>query len=60
MLISKTQKDYNKMTKSLIIHPQIENILEHEVYLVGGYVRDYLLGTEPKDYDFTTSLTTNK
>lgn len=27
------------------------------VYLVGGSVRDKLLGQEPKDYDFTTPLT---
>lgn len=27
-----------------------------EIYLVGGCVRDYLLGTSPKDYDMTTSL----
>ena len=27
------------------------------VYLVGGAVRDYLLGIEPKDYDFTTPAT---
>lgn len=27
------------------------------VYLVGGSVRDMLLGREPKDYDFTTPLT---
>jgi putative nucleotidyltransferase with HDIG domain len=27
------------------------------VYLVGGSVRDILLGREPKDYDFTTPLT---
>lgn len=26
-------------------------------YLVGGSVRDYLLGKEPKDYDFATPLT---
>ena len=27
----------------------------HEVYLVGGTVRDLLLGREPKDYDILTS-----
>ncbi len=26
-----------------------------ELYLVGGYVRDRLLGLETRDYDFTTS-----
>lgn len=27
----------------------------HEAYLAGGYVRDKLLGKEPKDYDIATS-----
>jgi len=27
----------------------------HEIYLVGGCVRDNILGRTPKDYDFTTS-----
>ena len=25
-------------------------------YIVGGSVRDMLLGSEPKDYDFTTNI----
>ena len=29
----------------------------HSLYLVGGAVRDYLLGTENHDYDFTTDAT---
>ena len=29
----------------------------HEVFLVGGCVRDLLLGREPKDYDLCTSAT---
>ncbi len=34
---------------------QVEQMLKpHPVYLVGGCVRDYLLGLEPKDYDFCT------
>lgn len=33
----------------------VEEILK-PVYLVGGSVRDILLGLEPKDYDFTTPL----
>ncbi len=37
---------YDKVSK--IINP---------VYMVGGSVRDGLLGKEPKDYDFTTPLT---
>lgn len=37
---------------------QISEVLEttgFEAYLVGGCVRDLLLGREPKDWDFTTS-----
>lgn len=29
----------------------------HELYLVGGYVRDIILGRAPKDFDFCTDLT---
>ena len=32
------------------------NRIVHPLYLVGGSVRDALLGKEPKDYDFTTPL----
>jgi len=35
------------------IHAQVEAILS-PVYLVGGSVRDELMGVEPKDYDFIT------
>ena len=27
----------------------------HEAYLVGGCVRDFLMGVQPKDYDICTS-----
>ena len=43
------------------LHPQAERALNmlrqngFEAYLVGGCVRDFLLGVEPKDYDLTTS-----
>ena len=30
---------------------------DHELYLVGGCVRDILLGRSPKDFDFCTDLT---
>ena len=30
---------------------------KYEAYIVGGCVRDSILGTEPKDYDITTSAT---
>lgn len=36
---------------------KVQEIFEETpVYLVGGAVRDILLGNEPKDYDFCTSL----
>lgn len=37
------------------MHQQIKQII-NPVYVVGGSVRDELLGLEPKDWDFTTSL----
>lgn len=43
------------------IPPQVEAILQklaisgHEAYVVGGCVRDTILGTEPNDWDVTTS-----
>lgn len=32
----------------------------YPVYLVGGAVRDYLMGNQPKDYDFCTPATPDK
>ncbi len=34
---------------------QILNAAGYEAYVVGGAVRDLLLGLEPGDYDITTS-----
>lgn len=46
------------MEKARHIRQQVVDILgTNEVYLVGGSVRDLIMGGEPKDYDFTTSLT---
>lgn len=46
------------MDKALEIQRKVIEILgTDEVYLVGGSVRDIVMGAEPKDYDFTTSLT---
>ncbi|NLY81565.1 MAG: CCA tRNA nucleotidyltransferase [Clostridiales bacterium] len=36
---------------------EILNDSGHEAYLVGGSVRDILMGREPKDWDITTSAT---
>jgi len=45
------------MDKALNIQKEVQRILgTEEVYLVGGSVRDLVMGNEPKDYDFTTSM----
>ena len=45
------------MEKALYIQKEVQKILGTEdVYLVGGSVRDLVMGNTPKDYDFTTSL----
>lgn len=45
------------MEKALAIQKQVIEILgTDEVYLVGGSVRDIVMGNEPKDYDFTTPM----
>lgn len=45
------------MEKALEIQQQVQAILgTDEVYLVGGSVRDIVMGNEPKDYDFTTPM----
>lgn len=45
------------MEKALAIQKEVQRILgTEEVYLVGGSVRDLVMGNEPKDYDFTTSV----
>lgn len=36
---------------------QIFNMAKAEIYIVGGSVRDLILGREVKDWDFTTNLT---
>jgi len=44
------------MNKELI-EKVTEMMHPHPVYLVGGAVRDYIMGNEPKDYDFCTPAT---
>ena len=45
------------MEKALAIQKQVIEILgRDEVYLVGGSVRDLVMGNTPKDYDFTTPM----
>lgn len=45
------------MDKALAIQKKVQEILgTEEVYLVGGSVRDLVMGNTPKDYDFTTAM----
>lgn len=45
------------MEKALAIQRQVIEILgTDEVYLVGGSVRDIVMGQKPKDFDFTTPM----
>lgn len=45
------------MEKAIGIQKEVQRILgTKEVYLVGGSVRDLVMGNTPKDYDFTTSM----
>lgn len=45
------------MEKALAIQKEVQKILgTDEVYLVGGSVRDIVMGNEAKDYDFTTPM----
>ena len=49
------------MKVQIVIPEQVNSILEslqkagYEAYVVGGCVRDALLGREPHDWDITTS-----
>ena len=48
---------------NISVPPQVQAVVERlndrgfSAYAVGGCVRDSLLGTEPKDWDITTSAT---
>lgn len=47
----------NKFSLPESVETVIERLCEsgYEAYAVGGCIRNFLLGTEPKDYDITTS-----
>ena len=47
-IVEKISEAPRRIVQTLIEHG-------HEAYIVGGAVRDILLGVEPKDYDITTS-----
>lgn len=45
------------MEKALTIQKQVQEILgTDQVFLVGGSVRDLVMGNTPKDYDFCTAM----
>lgn len=44
------------MEKALYIQKELKRIFDAPVNLVGGAVRDIILGIEPKDWDFNTPL----
>lgn len=60
------QKEGGGFVKELYIPENAKKIIErleacgHEAYIVGGCVRDALLGKIPNDYDITTSATPEK
>lgn len=51
------------MTEKLIVAPHIYKVIERlqsagfETYVVGGAIRDLMLGRPPKDYDISTEAT---
>ncbi len=49
----------NKFSLPESVEAVIERLYEsgYEAYAVGGSVRNFLLGLEPKDFDITTSAT---
>lgn len=55
-----------KITKTTVIPAEITSVIEtlekggYEAYLVGGCVRDLLLGRTPRDWDVTTNATPEK
>ena len=50
----------DKRLKSALEVLSVLNENGYEAYLVGGFVRDYLLGTEGKDIDITTNALPQK
>jgi poly(A) polymerase/tRNA nucleotidyltransferase (CCA-adding enzyme) len=46
-----------KTPKEVLMVVAVLNAASYEAYLVGGCVRDLLMGLEPKDYDITTNAT---
>ena len=55
--MSKTFEEYGPIPKEIL---EVSNKLKEagfEAYLIGGCVRDLLLGIKPKDWDFTTDAT---
>ena len=60
--MSETQQNKENSTtlsvpKEVIMIIAVLHAASHEAYLVGGCVRDLLMGIQPKDYDVTTNAT---
>jgi tRNA nucleotidyltransferase/poly(A) polymerase len=55
MITNSHKQDIHSMDKTKLLIAQVEEIIS-PVYLVGGSVRDMLLGRKPKDFDFTTPM----
>ena len=49
--------DENRLNANAISIMQTLNTAGYEAYLVGGGVRDFLLGQQPKDFDVATNAT---
>jgi tRNA nucleotidyltransferase (CCA-adding enzyme) len=49
-------KDFS-VPKEVLMVIAVLNGASYEAYLVGGCVRDLLMGVKPKDYDITTNAT---
>lgn len=56
--MEKQLNSHPNYTRLNLVYQAVRNIIDKgELGLVGGCVRDTLLGKEPKDYDFNTNLT---
>ncbi len=47
----------SNLPKEVTMTLAVLHAAEHEAFLVGGCVRDLIMGVKPKDYDITTSAT---
>jgi putative nucleotidyltransferase with HDIG domain len=50
--------EINERIRTILTY--VQGLFKSPVYLVGGAVRDIMLGLEPKDYDFCSALSTEE